>query len=100
MISTKVVSDTPELGINISAVLQYRTIQYNTVEYSAIQYNNRVDVRGHAYVFGLTQEGSKLTYAQEHQLPFYYNYFKSGRKNITVDRRLAGKHFSHAKHSR
>ena len=54
-------------------------------------YNNRVDVRGHKYVFGPTQnhfspsvarvkmsseEGQKHIYAQEHQLYYYYNNFK------------------------
>ena len=52
-------------------------------------YNNRVDVRGHKYVFGPTQthfspsaarvkmsseKGQKHIYAQEHQLYYYYNY--------------------------
>ena len=56
------------------------------------QYNNRVDVRGHKYVFGPTQnhfspsvarvkmsseEGQKHIYAQEHQLYCYYNNFKA-----------------------
>ena len=57
-----------------------------------IQYDNRVDVRGHKYVFGPTQnhfspsvarvkmrseEGQKHIYAQEHQLYYYYNHFKA-----------------------
>ena len=56
-----------------------------------IYYNNRVDVRGHKYVFGPTQthfspsvarvktsyeEGQKHIYAQEHQLYYYYINFK------------------------
>ena len=55
------------------------------------QYNNRVDVRGHKYVFGPTQnhfspsvarvkmsseKGQKHIYAQERQLYYYYNNFK------------------------
>ena len=54
-------------------------------------YNNRVDVRGHKYVFGPTQnhfspsvarvkmrpeEGQKHIYAPEHQLYCYYNNFE------------------------
>ena len=54
-------------------------------------YNNRVDVCGHKYVFGLTQnhlspsvakvkmssgEGEKHIYAKEHQLYYYCNNFK------------------------
>ena len=56
-----------------------------------LQYNNTVDVRGHKYVFGPSQnhfspsvarvkmsseEGQKHIYAQERQLYYYYNNFK------------------------
>ena len=59
---------------------------------NTLYYNNRVDVRGHKYVFGPTQnhfspsvarvkmsseEGQKHIYAQELQLCYYYNNFKA-----------------------
>ena len=67
-----------------SPVLVYRK---NIIVY----FNNRVDVRGHKYVFGPTQnhfspsvarvemsseEGQKHIYVEEHQLYYYYDNFK------------------------
>ena len=62
----------------------------NARQFKSYCYNNRVDVRGHKYVFGPTQnhfspsvarvkmsseEGQKHIYAQERQLYYYYNNF-------------------------
>ena len=73
-------------GNNLSEVVNNFRTSY------ILKYNNRVDVRGHKYVFGPTQnhfspsvarvkmsseEGQKHIYAQEHQLYYYYYNFKA-----------------------